>query len=93
MPADQFTFISWEPELGYFAYRDLATQRMLIGSPGYTTAMQPVEPGLPVPPRDGRWAGAGTVAAKAARAAAEAARALADTGITVPAQAAGGEQA
>jgi len=82
--ADQFTFVSWEPEYGYFAYRDLATQRMLIGSPGYTSTMQAVEPGLPVPPRDGRWVPAASAAGKAARAAA-------DTGTAVPAGTKGGE--
>lgn len=55
MTGRKFTFISHEPQLGYFRYADAATGQMLIASPGESYAIRPVEEGLPVPPDDGRW--------------------------------------
>jgi hypothetical protein len=40
---------------GYFAYRDLATGKMLIADPGGVYEMQSVTLADPVPPGDGRW--------------------------------------
>lgn len=40
--------------LGYPAYRDTDSQKMLIAEPGSTYRMQAVDGG-PVPPGDGRW--------------------------------------
>jgi hypothetical protein len=40
---------------GYFAYRDLATGKMLIADPGGVYEMQSVTLMDPVPPGDGRW--------------------------------------
>ena len=42
-------------ELWYQGYLDTATGKMLIAQPGGTYSMFPVDPGLPVPPSDGRW--------------------------------------
>lgn len=87
MPAstDTFTFTG-QSLTGWFQYRDLATGRMLEAEPGGTYAMQPLEPGLPVPP-DARWLPSGTAAAKAV------AKAAADTSTPAPAKAEGGDQA
>jgi hypothetical protein len=41
--------------LGYFAYADTETQKMLVAEPGGTYGIRAVEHGLPVPPADGRW--------------------------------------
>jgi hypothetical protein len=40
---------------GYFAYRDLATGKMLIADPGGVYEMQSVTLMDAVPPGDGRW--------------------------------------
>lgn len=40
---------------GYPSYADLETGRMLIADPGGTYQMRAINPGLPVPPDDGRW--------------------------------------
>lgn len=40
---------------GYPSYADLETGRMLIADPGGTYRMRAINPGLPVPPDDGRW--------------------------------------
>lgn len=50
-----YTFTGTEPELGYFHYRDLDEDRMLIAHPGVPYHIAALEPGLPVPPDDGRW--------------------------------------
>lgn len=42
-------------QLGYPAYADLDTGRMLVAEPGGTYGMRAVEAGLSVPPPDGRW--------------------------------------
>ena len=39
----------------YLQYADAATGRTLEVVPGGTYEMRPFEPGLPVPPADGRW--------------------------------------
>lgn len=39
----------------YQGYLDEATGRMLIAGPGNSYEMSAVDPGLPVPPGDGRW--------------------------------------
>ena len=81
--ADTYTFTG-QARTGYYAYRDPATGRMLEADPGGTYAMQPLEPGLPVPP-DARWLPSSTPAAKAVT------KAAAD--MTGPAKAEGGDQA
>lgn len=42
--------------LGYADYRDLATGRMLVASPGGSYGMEAISLTAPVPPTDGRWA-------------------------------------
>ena len=52
--ADTYTFTGLGPT-GYYAYTDLATEKMLIAEPGGTYGIRAVEEGFPVPPGDGRW--------------------------------------
>lgn len=61
--ADTFTFTG-QARTGWYAYRDLATGRMLEAEPGGTYQIQALEPGLPVPP-DGQWVPGTAAAAKA----------------------------
>ena len=55
--ADSFTFTG-PSTLGYFAYADTETGRMLIAEPGQSYGIRATETGLPVPPADGRWSAA-----------------------------------
>lgn len=41
--------------LGYFAYGDVSTGRMLVADPGESYQIRACEEGLAVPPPDGRW--------------------------------------
>ena len=41
--------------LGYFAYGDVSTGRMLVADPGGSYQIRACEEGLAVPPPDGRW--------------------------------------
>lgn len=50
-----FTYLGGQ-ELTYPAYKDAATDRLLVAEPGGSYDMFPVDAGLPVPPSDGRWA-------------------------------------
>ena len=52
--ADTYTFTGLGPT-GYYAYTDLATEKMLIAEPGESYGIRAVEEGFPVPPGDGRW--------------------------------------
>jgi hypothetical protein len=79
-----YQFTSYEQEYGYFAYRDTATQRMLIASAGGTYGIEAVDPAFPVPPADGRW---NPLPVKAAAKTA----AKGSTGEAAPASTAGGE--
>ena len=83
MPAsDTFTFTG-QARTGWYAYRDLATGRMLEAEPGGTYQIQALEPGLPVPPPGGQWVPATASAAKAT--------AKASTSDAAPASAPGGD--
>jgi hypothetical protein len=42
--------------LGYFSYADTGTGKMLVADPGGSYSMRAIDPGLAVPPPDGRWA-------------------------------------
>jgi len=42
----------------YQDYRDVSTGRMLIAEPGESYSMLAIDLNHPVPPTDGRWAGA-----------------------------------
>jgi hypothetical protein len=55
--ADSFTFTG-PATLGYMAYADTETGEMLVAEPGQSYGIRAVEPGLPVPPGDGRWTAA-----------------------------------
>ena len=65
--ASQYTYTGYDSR-GYFGYRDLETQRMLIAEPGGTYAIGAVNEGSPLPPGDGPWQAA-SPARKAPRAA------------------------
>ena len=55
--ADVYTFTGLGPT-GYYAYTDLATEKMLIAEPGESYGIRATEEGFPVPPGDGRWVAA-----------------------------------
>jgi hypothetical protein len=55
--ADTFTYTG-QSTLGYFSYADLDSGEMLVADPGGSYSIRAVEPGLPVPPGDGRWTAA-----------------------------------
>jgi hypothetical protein len=54
---EAYTFTG-QSTLGYMAYADLDTGRMLIAEPGQPYRIRATEEGLPVPPADGRWSAA-----------------------------------
>jgi hypothetical protein len=45
--------------LGYFSYADTGTGKMLVADPGGSYSIRAIDPGLAVPPPDGRWAATG----------------------------------
>jgi hypothetical protein len=45
--------------LGYLSYADTGTGKMLVADPGGSYGIRAIDPGLAVPPPDGRWAAAG----------------------------------
>ena len=83
MASDSYTFTG-QTHMGWPAYRDTATGRMLEADPGGTYQIEALEPQFPVPP-SAQWVPATKADVKAA-----AARA-ADTSQAAPASAEGGD--
>ena len=93
MASDTTYTFTGQARTGWFSYRDLATGRMLEADPGGTYNIQPLEPGLPMPP-DAQWLPSASPAARAAAKAAADAQALAEaasTSETTPASVPGGD--
>lgn len=65
--SEAYLFTGHRP-LIYFRYRDADTGLTLVTVPDAEHHIEAVEPHLPVPPPDGRWEPAATVAVKAGRA-------------------------
>ena len=57
MVAATYTFTG-QSQLGYYAYSDVSTGRMLVAEPGESYQIRACEQGLAVPPPDGRWVAA-----------------------------------
>jgi len=58
VPAAQYTFTGLSL-LGYPSYANTDTGKTLVAEPGESYGIRAIDPGLAVPPPDGRWAEAG----------------------------------